>query len=82
MSAVEPEARIDEALAYLDKTVDNVEGLSISWRNDEVIALLVDLRALLTTGALPTTVEVDITPRVPSIREQLARRSRPRGAAL
>lgn len=37
-----------DALAYLDKTVDNVEGLPASpWRSDEVVTMLGELRAML-----------------------------------
>lgn len=33
-----------DALAFLDKTVDNVEGMDVSWRNDEVLEMLRGLR--------------------------------------
>jgi hypothetical protein len=37
-----------DALAYIDKTIDNVGGMDITWRNDEVLDMLGDLRQRLT----------------------------------
>lgn len=41
-----------EAVAYIDRSVDNVEDLdsSTAWRNDEVLEVLRDIRSLLLTG--------------------------------
>ena len=37
-----------DALAYIDKSIDNVQGLDITWQNDEVLEMLRDLRQQLT----------------------------------
>lgn len=41
-----------EVVAYIDRSVDNVEDLdsSTAWRNDEVLEVLRDIRSLLLTG--------------------------------
>ena len=41
-------AGVNNALAYIDKTIDNVVDVPAStWRSDEVIEMLGDLRAML-----------------------------------
>lgn len=42
-----PDPRIDDARAYIAKTLDNVNGMSFEWRNDEVVSLLLDVMSLL-----------------------------------
>lgn len=43
-----------EALAFIDKTLDNVADLppNLSWKNREVVALVADVRSLLVSGVL------------------------------
>lgn len=40
-----------DAMAYIDKAVDNVEDVECTWRNDEVMEMLRELRALLSAEA-------------------------------
>ena len=41
-----------DALAYVDKTLDNVAdvGPDVTWKNVEVVELLEDVRSLILTG--------------------------------
>jgi hypothetical protein len=43
-----------EALAYVDKSIDNVADLDpdLTWRNVEVVSMLEDIRSLLVTGEI------------------------------
>lgn len=36
-----------DALAYIDKAVDNVEGLDVAWTNGEVMEMLGELRGMV-----------------------------------
>ena len=51
---VGPTDRATEALAYVDKSIDNVADLPVdlTWKNHEVVAMLEDIRALLVTGEI------------------------------
>lgn len=37
-----------DAVAYINKTIDNVAGMEITWQNDEVLEVLRDIRDQLT----------------------------------
>jgi hypothetical protein len=42
-----------EALAFVDKTLDNIaddDPVMASWRNEEIVRMLEDIRSLLVTG--------------------------------
>lgn len=44
-----------EALAFVDKTLDNIaddDPAAKAWRNDEVVRMLDDIRSLLVTGGV------------------------------
>lgn len=41
------QARIDDARAYIAKTLDNVGGLVVEWHNHEVTSVLLDIMAML-----------------------------------
>ena len=42
----------DEALAYVDKSIDNVADLDVIWETREVVEMLEDIRSLLVLGSI------------------------------
>lgn len=44
--------REGDALAYVDKGLDNIEGGEYVWSNAEVVELLEDIRSILLTGEI------------------------------
>lgn len=45
MSAAQ--AKLDDAIGYIEKTIDNAEGGTYSWGNDEVVQMLVEIHEML-----------------------------------
>lgn len=52
---------VDDVLAYIDKTLSNVEGQGWVWASREVAELLTDIRAGLRDRPTPTWAEVTIS---------------------
>lgn len=51
----------DEALAYVDKTIDNVADIDVIWETREVVEMLEDIRSLLVLGSItPGTFTPDV----------------------
>ena len=44
--------REEDALAYVDKGLDNIKGGEYVWSNAEVVELLEDIRSILLTGEI------------------------------
>lgn len=50
-----PKANTDALLEYIDRGMSNIPDADLhrlAWRNDEVLALMADVRSLLTTGSV------------------------------
>ena len=57
------DARTDQALGYIDRTLDNGESGTHHWRNDEVMEMLRDVRRMLDPQPSdPSAKRVDTSP--------------------
>lgn len=56
----DPTDRLLSALVYIDKTIDQAADIDVEWHTHEVVEMLQELRALLTTDTTALAEEADL----------------------